>query len=229
MRSRTSSSIKSLLITVALLSLCSIVAVAVWSLHQPSILVNSKDTPALDEIQIKQVSSVHDLKSDQFGLYKYYSDLTSLEDDLNIDVLNNTCALDNSYAIFKYRTDQKNWHRINVTAFIVGDAEIIERMDGQDEYLYESGEVFISPIDLEITIVSSQAQYEAGLEKEYLGDYNFLESYQCSNGYVVNLLQSNLSAPTPRLTAIFVSNGIRYTLSGNVSVETMKQIILSEV
>lgn len=215
-------------IAVALICFCLISAFAARSLHQSYVLVNSSVIPELTELQIKQISNVQDLKSDQFGLYKYYENLISLETDLNVDLLSNTYALDNSYAIYQYRTDQRNWHQIKVTAYIVGDAKIIERVDGEDEYLYESGTQFISPIDLEIDIISSQAQYDVGLEKEYLGEYQFIESYQCSNGFIVNLLQSNASASTPRLTAIFVSDGIRYTLSGNVSIETMKQIILAE-
>ena len=50
--------------------------------------------------------------------------------------------------------------------------------------------------------------------------YESMEEYQLAQGYKVNLIQDNNG--DEKLNEGVVSNGIRYTLKGRVSVDTMK-------
>ena len=58
-----------------------------------------------------------------------------------------------------------------------------------------------------------------------------LEEYQSAQGYKVNLIQDNNGdeklneGVVSEKIAVFVSDGIRYTLKGRVSVDTMKTIV----
>lgn len=53
--------------------------------------------------------------------------------------------------------------------------------------------------------------------------YESMEEYQLAQGYKVNLIQDNNG--DEKLNEGVVSNGIRYTLKGRVSVDTMKTIV----
>ena len=53
--------------------------------------------------------------------------------------------------------------------------------------------------------------------------YESMEEYQLAQGYKVNLIQDNNG--DEKLNEGVVSNGIRYTLKGHVSVDTMKTIV----
>ena len=58
----------------------------------------------------------------------------------------------------------------------------------------------------------------------------FVEQYISKQGYRVNILEDTISETPPedyvsKKTAIFVADGIRYSLTGQVSMETMKEIV----
>lgn len=97
-----------------------------------------------------------------------------------------------------------------------------------------SGIEYGSPVDLEMDIITSREQKDIGWQRDYLGYYKYVESYS-ANGIKVNVLEDTIDndliidkdAYRPEVKAIFVSNGIRYILSGRVSQNTMKQIVYS--
>ena len=77
-------------------------------------------------------------------------------------------------------------------------------------------------------MILSDEQLKNGWDTDYLGMYESMEEYQSAQGYKVNLIQDNNGdeklneVVVSEKIAVFVSNGIRYTLKGRVSVDTMK-------
>ena len=72
-------------------------------------------------------------------------------------------------------------------------------------------------------MILSDEQLKNGWDTDYLGMYESMEEYQSAQGYKVNLIQDNNG--DEKLNEGVVSNGIRYTLKGRVSVDTMKTIV----
>ena len=103
----------------------------------------------------------------------------------------------------------------------------MKRIEGRNQYTWTPGENFLSPIDLSIDIISSQEQLEIGWNKEYLGAYDFVESYQTQEGYKVNILSSGEANRKPMYQAVFVADGIRYTVRGKVDIMLLKEILNS--
>lgn len=223
---------KKFIVFLAVIALCVGTVFARIALSPSAVTVNAKDAPPLGEMKLITVKQASNLKESEIasipGLYQYYGSIAEIAQDLNIQLLDTVYAQDNPYAIFKYRTDGENWHVINAAAYIIGDVKMGEKLANSDDYDYQSGEEFISPIDLTIEFIGSEEQYELGFGVEYLGEFRLLESYQSPNGYPVNILRSAVGTDVPKLTAIFVADGIRYTLSGHVRLQTMKDIIASE-
>lgn len=161
---------------------------------------------------------------------KEYSSYRTLCADLGIDLLCSDFAENNPYMIINRRTDNQNWEEIRVMAYILGDIREIVKVDGENFYSYDAGQKYASPVDLTIEIISGEEQMRIGWDKDYLGMFAFEETYQSCSGYTVNILRDTMiedkyAGYTPRCCAIFVADGIRYTLSGQVELETMKEIV----
>ena len=77
-------------------------------------------------------------------------------------------------------------------------------------------------------MILSDEQLKNGWDTDYLGMYESMEEYQSAQGYKVNLIQDNNGdeklneGVVSEKIAVFFSNGIRYTLKGRVSFDTMK-------
>ena len=116
---------------------------------------------------------------------------------------------------------------------IIGDTSDYYYDKEIDDYRYVSGEKYYSPVSLKIEVILSQEQAEIGLDTEYMGYYEYVESFRSAQGYQVNLLQDTMAAEAADLPknfqsekiAVFVADGVRYTLTGRVSAETMRQIV----
>ena len=82
-------------------------------------------------------------------------------------------------------------------------------------------------------MILSENQAETGLDKDFLGMYKFQESYISSKGYKVNIvtstegesINSESNSIVSEKCAIFVADGVRYTLKGRVSTELLKEIL----
>lgn len=91
--------------------------------------------------------------------------------------------------------------------------------------------MFGSPIDMEIWIVNSEAQLQHGFEFEFLGMYEFIETYITKEGFKVNILrdtsviEDEAKKIKPKYIAVFVADGIQYNLSGVTTLETFKDIL----
>lgn len=115
--------------------------------------------------------------------------------------------------------------------YIIGDTSKFHYLKEEKRYEYEEGEKYSSPISLNIDLILSDEQLENGLNTDYLGMYKSIEEYKSEQGYKVNLIEETNGSKASdkgivtRKIAIFVSNGIRYTLKGQVSTDTMKEIV----
>ena len=103
-------------------------------------------------------------------------------------------------------------------------------LEGENKFQYEHGEVYYSPISLSMDLILSQEQLEQGWATDYLGFYEYVESYTSKQGYKVNLIwnstEENVSEDyISEKCAIFVADGIRYTLCGHTSMEMIKEIV----
>lgn len=86
-------------------------------------------------------------------------------------------------------------------------------------------------INLTIEIISHEEQQT--LDTEYLGYFQYVETYTSNQGYTINLLQDTIDnraeidayAYRPQVKAIFVAQGLRYTLTGRIPVEEMKTLV----
>lgn len=92
--------------------------------------------------------------------------------------------------------------------------------------------MYKSPISLQADIILSETQLNNVWTTDYLGMYGFVEQFVSEQGYKVNLIEEKNDGNQPRnfvskKTAIFVADGIRYTLTGRTTVDNIKQIVNS--
>lgn len=196
--------------------------------------VNEETIPQLQPMEKKETGELIAIPNEIGDYTKMYSTYSELCSDLGLNILRSDLAEDNQYMIISRKTDNQNWEEIRVTAYIVGDVSKIEKVDGENFYSWEAGEEYDSPIDMTIEIICSDEQLEIGWEKDYLGAFEFEETYQSGSGYTVNILRDNAveekdthTGYKTKCCAIFVADGIRYTLSGQVEIEKMKEIVNS--
>ncbi|MDO5785948.1 MAG: hypothetical protein Q4P20_12905, partial [Eubacteriales bacterium] len=161
-----------------------------------------------------------------------YSSYRRMIEELGINLLDTDFELDNPYMSIDLTTDNKDYCFITVENYIIGDVTGFELLPDGTAYVYEHGETYYSPVSLSIEIILSQEQLDIGLDKDYLGMYEYVESYRSEQGYKVNVLRGTESDGREDMddivtekTAIFVANGIRYTLTGRVSLDTLKEIV----
>ena len=86
-------------------------------------------------------------------------------------------------------------------------------------------------IDIEVQLVLSQSQLDRGLNDEYLGYYEFEDSFISKQGYKVNILRTtgDYSEKSTERIAIFVARGMQYELSGKVSKDEIIEIVNSMI
>lgn len=183
--------------------------------------VNNKEIPALNDMKIIAVNQVENAKGENGSLTKKYKSMTELESDLGVDLLSSNLA-DEKYHLINYTKIGEGYNCIEVGAYIVGDLRDIKYHDEYSYYSWQSGIVYQTPIDLKIEIISDESQQP--FDTEYLGEYNYLETINSEDRYIVNIIKGK-SLGKPNLCAIFVANGIRYTLSGYIDEDTMIDIV----
>lgn len=143
---------------------------------------------------------------DEIGDYrKEYDTYDALCEELGIKLLNSDLSKNNTLMMIQRKTDNENWEEIRISPYILGDISKIEKVEGENFYSWE---------------------------KDYLGTFVFVESYQSKQGYLVNILQDTTIEEKDRnmgykskCYAIFVADGIRYTLSGSIELEKMKELV----
>ena len=168
---------------------------------------------------------------DEYGMIqKDYNDYRKIQEELGIHLLDTELSANNPYMQGHIMTDGSDFAMITVENYILGDTGRYQFLEEENRYAYESGNVFLSPISLTVRLILSEEQLNRGWDWEYLGMYRFAESYTSGQGYRVNLVERTLENGDTgnavlEKSAVFVADGVEYTLRGRVSMETMKGIV----
>ena len=173
--------------------------------------VNKITLPELDAMQIVEITPLKAEKDEYRYIHTEFSDYTALQSNIGIDLLESKYATEQSYLQGSMETDQKNYAIIKMKNYIIE-------------------EMYYSPISLSMDLILSQEQLEQGWDTDYLGFYEYVESYTSKQGYKVNLIQDTTEENVENnyvseKCAIFVADGVRYTLCGRTSMETIKEIV----
>lgn len=195
------------------------------------IRVNEEVLPKLDDMKIVSMKKIKQSK-DKYGYIEQdFKDYKTMQKELGIHLLDTKLASNKAYLKGHITTDNKDYAMITMDNYIIGDTSKFHYLKEEGRYEYKSGEKYYSPVSLNIDLILSNDQLETGLDTDYLGMYKNIGQYKSAQGYRVNLLQETNGTGikdknvVPRKIAIFVSNGVRYTLKGQVSIETMKEIV----
>ena len=192
--------------------------------------VNETTLPELDEMRVVEMDSLKE-EPDEYGhICTDFSDYTELQSKIGIDLLESKYATEQSYLQGSIETDQKDYAIIKMENYITGDTNNYSYLEGEDRYQYENGKIYYSPVSLSVDVILSQEQLEQGWDTDYLGFYEYVESYTSRQGYKVNLIQDTtgenvVSHYVSEKCAVFVADGIRYTLCGRTSMEMIKEIV----
>lgn len=167
--------------------------------------INREMLPDLQPMKKKETKKLI-ADQDEIGDYrKEYDTYDALCEELGIKLLNSDLSKNNTLMMIQRKTDNENWEEIRINPYILGDISKIEKVEGENFYSWE---------------------------KDYLETFAFVESYQSKQGYLVNILQDTTIEEKDRnmgykskCYAIFVADGIRYTLSGSIELEKMKELV----
>lgn len=194
--------------------------------------VNQDTLPELDAMKIIDINLISG-QTDQYGILEKEEDsYETAMAELGVPLLNSPLAETSDSTRVTLETDNQCFAQVQVENFILGDVTNVHYDTEIEDYRYTSGSTYYSPVTLTAALILNQEQLEIGWNVDYLGMYTYQESYRSPQGYRVNLIASTEGegATHPagfqsEKRAIFVADGIYYTLTGQVSTETMKEII----
>lgn len=191
--------------------------------------VNHEVLPELDAMKVVNMTPLN-VEADNDGwIEKDYGSYKELKDKLGIPLLDSTEAVDNPYMQCHISTDNKDDAVITVDNYILGDTSNYEYSTEDKCYFYEKGSEYFTPVSLTVSMILSQEQLEHGWDVEYLGYYEFAENYVSANGYKVNILEDTVEEPSgdyvSEKLAVFVADGVQYTVKGRTSLENIKRIV----
>lgn len=191
--------------------------------------VNELELPELDPMKItKQIKNgERNIKSQSISRENY----KQIQERLGISLLNSELSKDDKYMISDVETDNKDYAIIKCDNYILGDTSNYSYND-EGFYSYDEGNLYKSPISIQADIILSETQLNNVWTTDYLGMYGFVEQFVSEQGYKVNLIEETNDGNQPqnfvsKKIAVFVADGIRYTLTGRTTVDNMKQIVNS--
>lgn len=195
------------------------------------VLLNREALPELDPMEVVDIAPLPDA-ADQYGrVRRSFTDYTALCRELGLPLLESPLAAENPYMLGTLETDGRDFGIITVQNYILGDTGGYRYLPEQGRYQYRHGEEYYSPVTLSVDLILSEAQLENGWDTDYLGAYEYLESYTARSGWRVHLFQDgpapalSTESPPSEKYAVFVAQGVRYTLKCRTSVQTMKQLV----
>lgn len=194
------------------------------------IMVNEEVLPELDDMNYLKTNHLN-LEADEYGMINAkVDDYENIQKELGVELLESDLAVDDSYLLGTIETDNKDFAMITLNNYIIGDTTNYQYLSEEGFYEYKHGEEYYSPVSLTIDIMLSQEQEENGWERDYLGLYQFKDNYVSAQGYKVNLVEDmtdeeKVDDYVSEKCAIFVVDGVRYTLKGRTSFENMKNIV----
>lgn len=193
--------------------------------------VNDEVLAKLDDMHVVDIKEMKKPK-DEFGAIEQdFKDYKKIQEELGIRLLDTELANNNAYLQGHLTTDNKDYAMLTMENYIIGDTSNFRYLDEEGRYEYEHGKNYYSPVSLNVDLILSDEQLENGWDTDYLGMYESIEEYQSAQGYKVNLIQDTNGKEradkdvVSEKIAVFVSDGVRYTLKGRVSVDTMKEIV----
>lgn len=191
--------------------------------------VNELELPELDSMKItKQIKNIEkSIKPQSISKMNY----KQIQEQLGVSLLNSELSKDDKYMISDVETDNKDYAIIKCDNYILGDTSNYSYNE-EGFYSFDEGNLYKSPISLQADIILSETQLNNVWTTDYLGMYGFVEQFVSEQGYKVNLIETKNDGNQPqdfvsKKTAIFVADGIRYTLTGRTTVENIKQIVNS--
>ncbi len=199
-----------------------------------NISINGEALPELEMMSIVNITN-YETELDEYGyIDKDYESYNVIQSELNMQLLDTILSDENDYVQGNVYTDNTDFMIIKLENYILGDTGNYVYDSAEGYYQYDHGEMYYTPISLEINIILSDEQLAYGWDTEYLGLYQFVENYVSEQGYRVNLLEDTLDASldvtestnyVSEKCAVFVADGIQYTLKGRVSEDIMKEIV----
>ena len=218
------------------IALCMIVFAVVFSstvyavkLVNEQSKVNELELPELDSMKItKQIKNIEkSIKPQSISKMNY----KQIQEQLGVSLLNSELSKDDKYMISDIETDNKDYAIIKCDNYILGDTSNYSYNE-EGFYSYDEGNLYKSPISLQADIILSETQLNNVWTTDYLGMYGFVEQFVSEQGYKVNLIEEKNDGNQPqnfvsKKIAVFVADGIRYTLTGRTTVDNMKQIVNS--
>lgn len=191
--------------------------------------VNEEVLPELDSMQIVQMNEP-ETAPDEYGMiYEGYADYAAMQEALGLEMLDTRLSDDNPYMLCRLKTDAKDFAIITVDNYITGDTGNYQYMEEENRYAFDNGKEYYTPVSLTADLVLSESQLDNGWDTDYLGMYRFAENYTSEQGYKVNIIEDTIEEEledyVSEKAAVFVAGGIRYTLKGRVSIDTMKDIV----
>ncbi|MDU6599051.1 hypothetical protein [Finegoldia magna] len=191
--------------------------------------VNELELPELDSMKItKQIKNgERNIKSQSTSRLNY----KQIQEQLGVSLLNSELSKDDRYMITDIETDNKDYAIIKCDNYILGDTSNYSYNE-EGFYSFDEGNLYKSPISLQADIILSETQLNNVWTTDYLGMYGFVEQFVSEQGYKVNLIEEKNDGNQPqnfvsKKIAVFVADGIRYTLTGRTTVDNMKQIVNS--
>lgn len=213
----------------AIVLFCGTTAFAGYYVYN-KIMVNEEVLPELDDMHY-QTTNPLDLEADEYGMINAkIDDYENIQKELGVELLESNLAVDDSYLLGMIETDNKDFAMITLDNYIIGDTTDYRYLSEEGFYEYEHGEEYYSPVSLTIDIMLSQEQEKTGWERDYLALYQFKDNYVSAQGYKVNLVEDMTDEGRGKnyvseKCAIFVVDGVRYTLKGRTSLENIKKIV----
>ena len=191
--------------------------------------VNELELPELDSMKItKQIKNIEkNIKPQSISKMNY----KQIQEQLGVSLLNSELSKDDKYMISDIETDNKDYAIIKCDNYILGDTSNYSYNE-EGFYSFDEGNLYKSPISLQADIILSETQLNNVWTTDYLGMYGFVEQFVSEQGYKVNLIETKNDGNQPqnfvsKKIAVFVADGIRYTLTGRTTVDNMKQIVNS--
>ncbi|EFL54499.1 MAG: hypothetical protein KH152_07125 [Finegoldia magna] len=191
--------------------------------------VNELELPELDSMKItKQIKNIEkSIKPQSISKMNY----KQIQEQLGVSLLNSELSKDDKYMISDVETDNKDYAIIKCDNYILGDTSNYSYNE-EGFYSFDEGNLYKSPISLQADIILSETQLNNVWTTDYLGMYGFVEQFVSEQGYKVNLIETKNDGNQPqnfvsKKIAVFVADGIRYTLTGRTTVDNMKQIVNS--
>ena len=222
------------------------------TLFKMNLTVNDEEIPELDAMSAVEVKQAVGEPNEDGYLKKEYSGLEELEGELGVTLLTSPLGAENPYVKVWYERVGDAFHIIHLDDYIMGDLEDVRPLsqeewdtldapaEGNDgAYIWTKGSEYKSPVDMRVQILSDPGQQDISMD--FLGYYEYVKTITSEQGYKVNILRTSIETAdlseeeqkqieewyVPRVEAVFVANGMCYTLSGMVETETMEEIVNS--